>query len=130
MSFLESLAGNAAITAEGIISSRIAKRDAMEQEDRRSANSLANQKSLAQFNEELAASRAATIAALKVESDERSAAIYNKAADAAPAAGDERRFQKFKADIGQTDATEDQLRTVFKNQYNERTVGNFGGADR
>lgn len=130
MSFLESLAGNAAITAEGLIGSRIAKRDAMELEDHRSANSLANQKSMAQFNEELAASRAATIEALKVKVDERNAAIYNKAADAAPAAGDERRFQKFKADIGQTDATEDQLRTVFENQYNERTVGNFGGADR
>ncbi|MBM6691449.1 hypothetical protein H9X75_10465, partial [Fusobacterium mortiferum] len=75
-------------------------------------------------------SRAATIDALKVKSDERNAAIYNKAADAAPADGDERRLQKFKADIGQTDATEDQFRTVFKNQYNERTVGNFGGADR
>lgn len=130
MSFLESLAGNAAITAEGLIGSRIAQNNALEQEDRRSANSLANQKSMAQFNEELAASRAATIEALKVKANERNAEIYNKAADAAPAAGDERRFQRFKADIGQTDATEDQLRAVFDNQYNQRSVGNFGGADR
>jgi hypothetical protein len=82
------------------------------------------------LREELEAKRMETIEANKVKTDERNAAIYIKAADAAPAAGDERRFQKFKTDIGQTDATEDQLRTVFKNQYNQRQVGNFGGADR
>lgn len=82
------------------------------------------------LREELEAKRAETIEANRTKADERNAGIYIKAADAAPAAGDERRFQRFKADIGQTDATEDQLRTVFKNQYNQRSVGNFGGADR
>ena len=130
MSFFGSLIGNAAIAGNGIIGREIEHRQSIEQDKQRSTSALANSKLLADHNSELAHQKELLIQEMKAKSDERNAAIYLKAADAAPAAGDERRFQKFKADIGQTDATEDQLRTVFKNQYNERTVGNFGGADR
>ena len=130
MSFFGSLIGNAAIAGNGIIGREIEHRQSIEQDKQRSTSALANSKSLADHNSELAHQKELLIQEMKAKSDERNAAIYLKAADAAPAAGDERRFQKFKADIGQTDATEDQLRTVFKNQYNQRVVGNFGEADR
>lgn len=61
MSFLESLVGNAAITGEGIINSKIAQQNAIDQDNNRSANALSNQKSLAQFNQELEIARTNTL---------------------------------------------------------------------
>lgn len=60
----------------------------------------------------------------------KDAEIFRKAEESAPAIGDKRRFEKFKADVGQTDMTEEELRGVFDSQYNQRKVGNFEGADR
>lgn len=60
----------------------------------------------------------------------KDAEIFRKAEEAAPAIGDKRRFEKFKADVGQTDMSEEELRSVFDSQYNQRKVGNFEGADR
>lgn len=94
--------------------------DALEQRDIRQTK----------LREELDAKRAEAIEARRIKSDERNAAIYNEAEQAAGPAGDERRFNKFKTDIGQTDATDEQLRAVFKDKYNQRAVGNFDGADR
>jgi hypothetical protein len=62
--------------------------------------------------------------------DLRDANIYAEAEKKAPAIGEARRFEKFKADIGPTDLSEDQLREVFERQYNQKRVGAFEGADR
>jgi hypothetical protein len=60
----------------------------------------------------------------------KDADIYAQAETNAPAIGEQRRFGKFKTDVGQTDASEEELRKVFDEQYNQRKVGNFEGADR
>ena len=60
----------------------------------------------------------------------KDADIYAQAETNAPAVGDQRRFDKFKADVGQTDMADEDLRKVFDEQYNQRKVGNFEGADR
>lgn len=60
----------------------------------------------------------------------RDAEIYSQAEANAPAIGEQRRFEKFKADVGQTDMPEADLRKVFDEQYNQRNVGKFEGADR
>lgn len=60
----------------------------------------------------------------------KDAEIFAKAEQAAPAIGDTRRFDKFKKDVGPTDMAEDELRKVFDEQYNQRKVGAFEGADR
>jgi hypothetical protein len=64
-------------------------------------------------------------AALKRDAD-----IYDSAEKAAPGIGQDRRFAKFKTDLGQTDMSEDELRNVFDSQYNQKKVGDFEGADR
>lgn len=60
----------------------------------------------------------------------KDAEIFARAEQAAPAIGDTRRFEKFKKDVGPTDMAEDELRKVFDEQYNQRKVGAFEGADR
>lgn len=60
----------------------------------------------------------------------RDAEIVSQAEANAPDIGSQRRFEKFKADVGQTDASDEQLRKVFDAQYNQREVGDFEGADR
>lgn len=60
----------------------------------------------------------------------RDADIYAKAEAAAPGVGDERRFAKFKADLGESALSEEEQRSVFESQYNQRKVGAFEGADR
>lgn len=52
--------------------------------------------------------------------DERNAATQIKAEEASKGIGDERRFAKFKADLGKTDATDEQLREVFNSQYDSK----------
>ena len=60
----------------------------------------------------------------------KDADIYAKAEAAAPGVGEARRFEKFKKDLGQTDMAEEDLRTVFKDQYDQTKVVAFEGADR
>jgi hypothetical protein len=71
---------------------------------------------------------------LKLDREEaklrKDADIYSQAEQNAPAIGDQRRFDKFKADVGQTDASEEELRNIFNESYNQKKVGNFEGADR
>lgn len=61
---------------------------------------------------------------------QKDASVYAQAETNAPAIGDQRRFDKFKADLGQTDMAEEDLRKVFNEQYNQQKVGTFEGADR
>jgi hypothetical protein len=68
--------------------------------------------------------------ALKEAAAMKDAEIYDKAEAAAPGIGEERRFAKFKADLGQTDMAEEDVRKVFDSQYNQRKTGDFEGADR
>lgn len=60
----------------------------------------------------------------------KDAEIFAAAEQAAPGIGDTRRFEKFKKDVGPTDMAEEDLRKVFDEQYNQRKVGAFEGADR
>ncbi len=60
----------------------------------------------------------------------KDANIYADAEDSAVGVGEARRFEKFKKDLGQTDATDEELRKVFDDQYDQRKVGSFEGADR
>lgn len=60
----------------------------------------------------------------------KDADIYARAEEAAPGVGEARRFEKFKKDLGQTDMAEEDLRTVFRDQYDQTKVGAFEGADR
>ena len=60
----------------------------------------------------------------------KDANIYAEAEKSAVGVGDERRFAKFKKDVGQTDMADADLRKVFDEQYNQRRVGNFEGGDR
>lgn len=50
-------------------------------------------------------------------------------ADAEKAVSD-RGFEKFKSDLGQSDASPEELRKVYESQYHDKTVGGFAGADR
>jgi hypothetical protein len=59
----------------------------------------------------------------------RDADIYAEAEAAAPGVGDERRFAKFQADLGESALTPEEQRKVFDEQYNQRKVGDFEGAD-
>lgn len=60
----------------------------------------------------------------------KDAGIYADAEKSAVAVGETRRFEKFKKDLGQTDMDEEDLRKVFDEQYDQRKVGSFEGADR
>lgn len=60
----------------------------------------------------------------------KDAGIYADAEQSAVGVGEARRFEKFKKDLGQTDMAEEDLRKVFDEQYDQRKVGSFEGADR
>lgn len=60
----------------------------------------------------------------------KDAGIYADAEQSAVGVGETRRFEKFKKDLGQTDMAEEDLRKVFDEQYDQRKVGSFEGADR
>ena len=60
----------------------------------------------------------------------KDANIYADAEQSAVGVGETRRFEKFKKDLGQTDMAEEDLRKVFDEQYDQRKVGSFQGADR
>jgi hypothetical protein len=60
----------------------------------------------------------------------KDAGIYADAEKSAVGVGKSRRFEKFKKDLGRTDATDEELRNVFDEQYDQRKVGAFEGADR
>jgi hypothetical protein len=63
--------------------------------------------------------------------EQRDATIYAEAEGAAPGIGDQRRFDKFKADLGPESAlTEEQARGVFDRYYNQRQVGTDESANR
>ena len=68
--------------------------------------------------------------ARKEAAAKKDAEIYSAAEAAAPGIGEERRFAKFKADLGETDMADEDVRKVFDSQYNQKTVGDFEGADR
>lgn len=89
---------------------------------------------LEELRSENAAKREEARETRKAEREEaalrRDAEIVSRAEDAAPGIGDQRRFEKFKKDVGQTDMSEEQLRKVFDEQYNQQRVGSFEGADR
>lgn len=60
----------------------------------------------------------------------KDAEIFAAAEQASEGIGNTRRFEKFKKDVGPTDMAEEDLRKVFDEQYNQRKVGAFEGADR
>lgn len=60
----------------------------------------------------------------------KDANIFAEAEKSAVGVGETRRFEKFKKDLGQTDMADEDLRKVFDEQYDQRKVGNFEGADR
>ena len=68
--------------------------------------------------------------ARKEAAAKKDAEIYDAAEAAAPGIGEERRFAKFKADLGETDMADEDVRKVFDSQYNQKKVGDFEGADR
>ena len=68
--------------------------------------------------------------ARKEAAAKKDADIYAAAETAAPGIGEERRFAKFKADLGETDMPEEDVRKVFDSQYNQKKTGDFEGADR
>lgn len=75
---------------------------------------------------DLALKREQTIEALKVKMAEaaaqRDAKMRVEADEAGVKSLAERGFEKFKRDLGQTDATDEQLREVFRQQYFDRDV--------
>ena len=77
----------------------------------------------AEMMDELKARREAATSKAEAE-------MYMDAEQAAIGAGKDRRFEKFKSDLGQTDMSEDELRKVYESQYDQKVVGNFEGADR
>ncbi len=78
--------------------------------------------------------RQETLEALRVEREERTrkrdATDMIEADAAAQGAVKDRGFEKFKSDLGQTDASEAELRQVYESQYHDKRVGDFQGADR
>jgi hypothetical protein len=60
----------------------------------------------------------------------KEADLFSQAEMSAPRVGNDRRFQKFKTDVGATDMAEDDLRQVFDQYYNQRTVGDGPEAAR
>lgn len=56
----------------------------------------------------------------------RDAMSQERAEGRAETVGNDRRFAKFKADLGQTDLNESQLRQVFDEYYNQKTVEGGG----
>ena len=103
-----------AYMAKDIEANRLSEREALREE-----RLLARQEAL----EQLKADREETKA-------KKDAEIYAKAEEAAPGVGEARRFEQFKKDVGQTDMTEEDMRQVFKDQYDQTKVGEFKGADR
>ena len=104
------------------------RRDTLEalREERQAAREMARDERLTAREEDREIRKdARTEAAALKDAD-----IYAKAEAAAPGVGEARRFEKFKKDVGQTDMAEEDLRTVFKNQYDQTKVGTFEGADR
>jgi hypothetical protein len=95
-------------------------------EERQSARELARDERQSVREEERETRKTASIEAAAL----KDADIYAKAEEAAPGIGEARRFEKFKKDLGQTDMAEDELRQVFKDQYDQTKVGAFEGADR
>lgn len=61
---------------------------------------------------------------------QRDAGDMIAASESAEKAVSDRGFEKFKSDLGQTDASPEELRKVYDAQYHDKTVGGFAGADR
>lgn len=59
----------------------------------------------------------------------RDADLRIKSREGAGAALEDRGFVDFKAKLGASDASDEQLREVYKTQYHDKTVGEFAGAD-
>jgi len=97
----------------------------IEEERRMQQEALREERLIAREEEREQRKEARLEAAAKKDAD-----IFAQAEANAPAIGDKRRFEKFKADVGQTEMSEEELRKVFDEQYNQRRVGGFEGADR
>jgi len=95
------------------------------------AKQLADREAL---REERLLARQEALDQLKADREEtklrKDAEIYSQAEANAQQIGDQRRFDKFKADLGQTDMPEADLKKVFDEQYNQRNTGSFEGSDR
>jgi len=96
------------------------------EEERRTAAEMAREERLIARDEEREQRKEERLeAAAKKDAD-----IFAEAEKAAPGIGQQRRFEQFKKDVGQTDMSEEELRGVFESQYDQRRVGQFEGADR
>ena len=96
------------------------------EEDRRLAAEAAREDRLIAREEEREQRKEDRLeAAAKKDAD-----IFAEAEKAAPEIGQQRRFEQFKKDVGQTDMSEEELRGVFESQYDQRKVGAFEGGDR
>jgi len=96
------------------------------EEERRAAMEAARDERIIKREEEREQRKLDAVeAAAKKDAD-----IYEQAEKSAVKVGEDRRFAKFKRDVGQTEMSDEELRNVFDQQYDQRKVGNFEGAAR
>lgn len=96
------------------------------EEERRTAAEMAREERLIAREEEREQRKEERLEAVA----KKDADIFAEAEKAAPGIGQQRRFEQFKKDVGQTDMSDEELRGVFESQYDQRRVGQFEGADR
>lgn len=90
--------------------------DIMERENRASLE-LENQKARADYQEELLRKREETARALKQEEEQRQASQFMQAEEEGGKRYSEAQYQKWRSDIGQSDASEEQLRSTYDKAY-------------
>ena len=96
------------------------------EEDRRAAMEAAREERLLKREEERDQRKIDAAEALA----KKDAEIFDQAEQSAVKVGADRRFEKFKRDVGPTEMGDEELRKVFESQYDQRKVGAFEGADR
>lgn len=96
------------------------------EEDRRAAMEAAREERLLKREDERDQRKIDAAEALA----KKDAEIFDQAEQSAVKVGADRRFEKFKRDVGPTEMGDEELRKVFESQYDQRKVGAFEGADR
>lgn len=95
-------------------------------DDREREGRMADRKVELEYASELEAKRQASVAALKAKMEEeaakKDATMRVESDEAGRESLSRRAFEQFKRDLGQTDASEEQLREVFAQQYFDRDV--------
>ena len=118
MGLLASLLGNTAITA-----TKLAEEAGAEKAKARESEALLNrQMALADYQAKVQREAELFKASLAERRDQANAKTRMAADAGGDAALQESAFRKFKRDLGQTDATDEQLKQVFDSQYYEQSV--------